>query len=196
MIKDIMNIIQDILRGQVVVCKNYCDNCGNCTRCGNCCAACLPITKKEEKRIKKYIKVHNIEPEFFQSNDYINLNCCFYDRTNKICKIYEVRPNICRSFKCNKNIFKLEKEKEENHKRAYWNKLLDGELTNLIDMRLLFYDDPRSLIGNIIYTITAGTMQCTEKQFEWLNKFLKINGLEELSNCIKGEYKKEETKNV
>ena len=91
-------------------CNNYCDSCGNCTRCGECCAACLPITRKEEKRIKEYVKQNNIEPEFFQTEKDINLNCCFYDRTNKICKIYEVRPNICRSFKCNRNIFKLDKE--------------------------------------------------------------------------------------
>lgn len=173
-------------------CNNYCDSCGNCTRCGECCAACLPITRKEEKRIKEYVKQNNIEPEFFQTEKDINLNCCFYDRTNKICKIYEVRPNICRSFKCNRNIFKLDKEKEENHKRAYWNKLIDGEIKNLTDMRLLFYDDPRSLIGNIIYRVTNGTMQCNEKQFKFLKDLLKEKGQEELASCIKGEFTNEE----
>ena len=173
-------------------CNNYCDSCGNCTRCGECCAACLPITRKEEKRIKEYVKQNNIEPEFFQTEKDINLNCCFYDRTNKICKIYEVRPNICRSFKCNRNIFKLDKEKEENHKRAYWNKLIDGAIKNLTDMRLLFYDDPRSLIGNIIYRVTNGTMQCNKKQFEFLKSLLKEKGQEELASCIKGEFTNEE----
>lgn len=45
--------------------KNYCDSCGNCSRCGECCAACLPITRKEEKSIKEYIAKNSIEPEFF-----------------------------------------------------------------------------------------------------------------------------------
>ena len=85
-------------------CKNYCDSDGNCTRCGQCCAAMLPITRKEEKNIRDYIQKNNIEPEFFQKSNDMNLQCCFYDRTNKICKIYEVRPNICRTFKCNRNI--------------------------------------------------------------------------------------------
>lgn len=169
-------------------CKNYCDNCGECTRCGECCAACLPITRKEEKRIKEYVKQNNIEPEFFQTEKDINLNCCFYDRTNKICKIYEVRPSICRSFKCNKSLEKLEQEKLLNHQKAYWNRIVNGEINNLMDMRLLFYDDPRSLIGNIIYKITNGTMQCNKKQFEFLKSLLKEKGQEELAKCIKGEF--------
>ena len=47
-------------------CKNYCDNCGNCTRCGECCVALIPITRKEEKRIRKYVQENKIEPEFFE----------------------------------------------------------------------------------------------------------------------------------
>ncbi len=169
-------------------CKNYCDNCGNCSRCGECCSTRLPLTRKEEKRIREYIRENNIEPEFFQTEKDMNLNCCFYDRTNKMCMIYEVRPSICKSFKCNKNINQLEREKEENHKRAYWNKMIDGEIKNLTDMRLLFYDDPRSLIGNIIYTITKGTMKCDKKQFEWMKEYLRENGQEELVNCMKGSF--------
>ena len=96
---------------------SYCDKCGNCSRCGECCAAALPITKAEEKRIKEYISKNNIEPEFFQNDESINLQCCFYDRTNKTCKIYEVRPSICRTYKCNKSIEEIEKEKEEAHKK-------------------------------------------------------------------------------
>lgn len=184
-----MNVIQNTLQVVAMNCKNYCDRYGNCTRCGECCAASLPITRQEEKRIKEYVKQNNIEPESFQTEKDINLNCCFYDRTNKICKIYEVRPSICRSFKCNRDIKELEKEKEENHRRAYWNKLIDGEITNLTDMRLLFYDDPRSLIGNIIYIITNGTMQCNKKQFNFIKTILITNGLEQLAESIIPEYK-------
>ena len=167
---------------------NYCDKCGNCSRCGECCAATLPITKTEEKKIKEYISKNNIEPEFFQNDDSINLQCCFYDRTNKVCKIYEVRPSICRTFKCNKPVEELEKEKEEAHKKAYWNKLVDGKTTNVTDMRLLFYGDPRSLIARIIHYITDGTMQCNKEQFGFVKMFLVTHGQEELARSLVGEY--------
>lgn len=167
---------------------NYCDKCGNCSRCGNCCAALLPITRKEEKRIREYIKINKIEPEFFKNGKDMNLQCCFYDRKNKVCKIYEVKPSICRSFKCNRNIQDLEKEKVEAHKRAYWNKIVDDKISNLTDMRLLFYGDPRSLVANLIYEVTNGTMGLDEKQFKFLIKYLKEYGQEELANCIIGEF--------
>ena len=35
---------------------NYCDSCGKCSKCGNCCSSLIPITRKEEKRIREYIK--------------------------------------------------------------------------------------------------------------------------------------------
>ncbi len=66
---------------------NYCDKCGNCSRCGNCCAAMIPLTREEEETIRKYIQENKIEPEYFQDEKNMNLQCCFYDRTNKKCKI-------------------------------------------------------------------------------------------------------------
>ena len=66
--------------------KNYCDKCGNCSRCGNCCSAMIPLTRKEEKQIRNYIKENQIAPEFFQNENNINLQCCFYDREKKNAK--------------------------------------------------------------------------------------------------------------
>ena len=172
-------------------CDNYCDSYGNCTRCGECCVSNLPLTRKEEKRIRDYIKKNNIEPEFFQNNKDINLNCCFYDRNNKICKIYEVRPSICKSFKCNKSLERLDQEKLLNHQKAYWNRIVNGEIENLMDMRLLFYNDPRTLISIIIYIVTDKTMKCNKTQFEKVKEILKYYGHEELVNCIKIEYEEE-----
>lgn len=170
---------------------NCCDKCGNCSRCGECCAATLPITKVEEKRIREYINANDIEPEFFQNGNDVNLQCCFYDRKNKLCKIYEVRPSICRSYKCNKPKLLLEEEKKLAHKIAYWNSLKRDKITNLTDMRLLFYDDPRSLIGNIMYKLTKGTMIATEKEFNQLKMVLKSGGQAELANCLEGEFENE-----
>lgn len=170
---------------------NYCDKCGNCSRCGECCAATLPITKNEEKNIREYIKEHNIKPEFFQKHDDMNLQCCFYDRIKKVCKIYEVRPSICRSYKCDKSKLILDCEKDIAHKKAYWNSLKNGKITNLTDMRLLFYNDPRSLIGFLMYGLTNGTMKATEKEFNQLKMVLKSGGQVELANCLEGKFKNE-----
>ena len=167
---------------------NNCDKCGNCSRCGECCAATLPLTRNEEKRIKEYIKDNNITPEFFQNETDMNLQCCFYDRTEKKCKIYEVRPSICRSFKCNRNKDDLEREKFDAHFKAYWNHLDGDKMSNITDMRLLFYNDPRSLVANLIYGITGGLMNCSEDQFEFLKWYLKKGGQEELANSIEGKY--------
>ena len=167
---------------------NYCDKCGNCSRCGNCCAAMIPLTTEEEETIRKYIKENKIEPEYFQDEKNMNLQCCFYDRTNKKCKIYEVRPNICKSFKCNRKESELNKERDNNHKKVYWNNITNGKENNITDMRLLFYDDPRSLLANLIYTITNGTMECNRKQFEYIKQYLIDGGQEELARCIKGTF--------
>ena len=169
-------------------CQSYCDSCGNCSRCGQCCAATIPLTRKEEKRIREYIKQNNIEPEAFQTKTDMNLQCCFYDRKNKLCKIYEVRPSICRSFKCNRDINQLLQERDINHEKAYWNNITNGEESHLTDMRLLFYDDPRSLIGNILFRITNGTMKVTKDDFKFMKEYLRNNGYAELVNCMKGDF--------
>ena len=169
-------------------CSNNCDSCGNCSHCGECCTSLIPMTRKEEKKIRDYIKSNKIEPEFFQNGKDINLQCCFYDRKNKVCKIYEVRPLICRSFKCNRNINDLEKEKELNHERSYWNRIIGDKTQHLTDMRLLFYDDPRSLISNLLFIITDGKMNCTKKDFDFLKRYLENTGQKELASCLKEEY--------
>lgn len=168
----------------------YCDKCGKCSRCGNCCAAMIPMTRKEEKRIRKYIEENNIVPEPFEYPDSINLQCCFYDRKNKLCKIYEVRPKICRSYKCNRNIIQLNKERNENHERAYWNNITNGMEKRITDMRLLFYNDPRTLIGVTIHAITHGTMECNEKQFECVKKYFRNCGQEELADSLEAHFGK------
>ena len=35
---------------------------GKCSNCGECCGSILPVTKKEIKRIKAYVRKHNIKP--------------------------------------------------------------------------------------------------------------------------------------
>lgn len=82
-----------------------------CSRCGNCCTHHLNIFPYEIKRIKQYIKDHNIkpctkfeQPQNCKKSGVIDLTCPFLDQSkpeNK-CTIYEVRPWICRSYLCSK----------------------------------------------------------------------------------------------
>ena len=83
-------------------------NNGECIRCGNCCSDFLPLSKREIKDIRRYIKKHNIKRQahtFVPLNitaDALDATCPFYSHLEKKCVIYETRPDICREFKCNK----------------------------------------------------------------------------------------------
>ena len=86
-----------------------------CSNCGNCCNDILPVNKQEIKRIKQYIKEHNIKEEnnfMPTAHKSLNMMCPFRnDRENK-CNIYEVRPKICRLFLCS-NEAEAKKNREE-----------------------------------------------------------------------------------
>jgi len=62
-----------------------------------CCSNILPLTTKEIKKIRRYIKKHRIKPV----SNLGGLDCpfCDYSKQDK-CLIYEVRPEICRKFFC------------------------------------------------------------------------------------------------
>ena len=78
---------------------------GKCSNCGSCCSDFLPVSEKEIKRIKKYMKQHNItEQKHFvpSANPVIDMTCPFRNNSEKKCVIYEVRPMICREWQCNK----------------------------------------------------------------------------------------------
>lgn len=82
------------------------NNCINekCSNCGECCSDFLPISSKELKIIKDYVKLHDIKEcknQAFLLDKSIDLTCPFRDNINKKCNIYKIRPQICRHFKCN-----------------------------------------------------------------------------------------------
>ena len=83
---------------------NMTDN-GKCTQCGSCCGNILPMTDKEIKVIKQYIKKYNIKERKHTiplSNPVLDMTCPFLDTDKKTekCTIYSVRPAICRCFIC------------------------------------------------------------------------------------------------
>lgn len=73
-----------------------------CPGCGACCSSLLPVSDGEIKRIRKYIRKHNITP----SQHLTETKCPFLDITKSKdkCMIYEVRPWICRVFSCSKMV--------------------------------------------------------------------------------------------
>lgn len=167
-------------------------SCNNhkCSRCGECCAMAIPITRKEEKKIRNYIKENDVKPESLFENDNFYAICCFYDRKNKCCKIYPVRPGICRSFKCDRNEKELEREKEQNYLKSYWNHIdSNGSLKNLTTFDLLFYDNPIPLLEYLFRVVISGEMD--NKKFEQVKNILINCGQEKLANSLNPIYKKE-----
>ena len=73
---------------------------GRCSGCGNCCSALLPVTRKEVKLIKRYVKAHCIRVE--KNGNEADLSCPFRDGKEKRCTVYAVRPQICRVFRCDR----------------------------------------------------------------------------------------------
>jgi hypothetical protein len=81
---------------------------GKCTECGQCCSNLLPMTEEEIRKIRKYIKKHNIKEcthgmgQFAMLQPYIDMCCPFLDDSKKThkCTIYQQRPLVCRDFIC------------------------------------------------------------------------------------------------
>ena len=93
---------------------------GECSRCGNCCSDLLPISAKEVRQIREYVRRHHIQecvnrpPTAGPVQDW---TCPFRDNMKKICTVYEVRPAICRDFRCDKPRKQIEADKRMYHGR-------------------------------------------------------------------------------
>lgn len=82
---------------------------GKCSQCGACCSDLLAISESEYRRIKRFIKKHNIKeqkhiaPAVLAEQPKFDLTCPFLNENKKTekCAIYQVRPAICRCFVCN-----------------------------------------------------------------------------------------------
>ena len=76
---------------------------GKCSGCGECCTATLPMSKKELKLIKNYVKRNKVNTHTHIEailGNVVDLTCPFRNNDKKICEIYPVRPWICRKFIC------------------------------------------------------------------------------------------------
>ena len=89
---------------------------GKCSNCGECCSNLLPLSEKEIKKIKAYIKKHGIKEQRHNAMMGVDMTCPFRDDVNKKCLIYEIRPAICRQFQCNHTKEDILKWKIDYHK--------------------------------------------------------------------------------
>lgn len=115
MIGTIEQMIKDMEHGVYDFTKN-----GKCSSCGSCCSRYLPLSSKELKEIKRYVKKYHIKPQKHlmpTTEPTFDLTCPFRDDNNRICTIYSLRPQICRSFKCDKPKKDIWATKREFHAR-------------------------------------------------------------------------------
>lgn len=163
---------------------------GKCARCGNCCTHHLGIFPSEIKRIRQYIKDHNIKPciKTNKTEAVLDLTCPFLDdsKTERCCTIYEVRPCICKSYLCS------EKDNTKNFdttiKEALANRIItlkeimeyDGKEQNV--QQLFFPDEYTPTLGDIV-VINAiylnAMIQYKEKTFLFTGKTRNNNGITE-----------------
>ena len=106
---------------------------GQCSNCGSCCSRFLPVSGKEIKVIRRYVRKKKIReqwhlyPTAFPQDDW---TCPFRSEAERKCMIYKVRPAICRDFQCDKPKKKIEADKSFYHGRYA-----------VVDMREEFFGD-------------------------------------------------------
>ena len=98
MIGTIEQMIKDMEHGVYDFTKD-----GKCSQCGQCCANFIPISEKELKTIKRYVKKHHIKPQKHLMptvEPTVDFTCPLRNDAECKCMCYEVRPQICKSFLC------------------------------------------------------------------------------------------------
>lgn len=126
---------------------------GKCSSCGNCCGNFLPISGREIKEIKRYIKKHRIPEQirvFPETGVSIDCTCPFRSEVEKKCLIYPIRPEICRVFQCNQSTDVIRKNKSLLNHKYY-----------TVDMRSVFYgheDGVRDMLMRI-HKVTNGEVK-------------------------------------
>lgn len=110
-------MLEDMRRGVTDFTKD-----GECSSCGQCCSNFLPVSSKEVKEIKRYVKKHKITEQkhnFPATNEIVDFTCPFRSEKERKCLIYEVRPLICMDFRCDKMKKEIQRNKDLMHKRYF-----------------------------------------------------------------------------
>lgn len=106
---------------------------GKCSGCGSCCSRFLPVSGKEVKAIRRYVRKKKIQEQrhlYPTASPQDDWTCPFRSEAERKCLIYEVRPAICRDFKCDKPRKQIEADKSLYH----------GQYA-VVDMRKEFFGD-------------------------------------------------------
>ena len=91
---------------------------GKCSNCGECCSNFLPVSAKEIKEIRRYVKKKKIQEQrrvWPVRTRVMDMVCPFRSDAEKKCLIYEKRPAICRDFQCDKPRKKIQADKDMYH---------------------------------------------------------------------------------
>lgn len=113
MIGTIEQMIKDMEHGVYDFTKD-----GKCSQCGQCCSNFLPMSEKELKEIKRYVKKHHIKSQKHLMptvEPTIDMTCPLRNDAERKCMVYEVRPQICRSFLCSNPKNEIWAAKQEFH---------------------------------------------------------------------------------
>ena len=124
-------ILEDVYKDMESGVFDFTDN-GRCVGCGQCCSDLLPVSAKEIKEIKRYIKKHRIaeQKHFIPTADVLqfDLTCPFRSDSERKCLIYKLRPAVCKDFKCDNTSKGIKANKDLYHGRY-----------SVISMRETFY---------------------------------------------------------
>lgn len=88
--------------GKTAVIKNL--YTGNCKGCGECCSRILPLSEHDIKRLRDYVRKHNIKqmPEY-GAGGAIDMTCPYLSEDSE-CLVFHARPDICRAYRCDKQV--------------------------------------------------------------------------------------------
>lgn len=148
--------------------KNNCIGT-KCSNCGECCVDFIPLTKREVKNIKSFIKKNNIQENVYVGDGYFDNRCPFFVKdSEKHCSIYPVRPSICKTFKCCQSAHTIADNKVSLSYDADYNRFRNGSFCGtLISLHSLFF-------GNIEYDAEAIFLMC-HKDFDVFKKYVAID---------------------
>lgn len=142
---------------------------GKCSGCGACCPDCLNMSDNEIKRIREYIKKHDIKPcrhvpLLKKPGTSVDLLCPFVDinRPDKKCTIYEVRPEICREYICSETTEQMVKRvlEQKDNKKIMDAVGKEGERSLPVNLGQTFYPE--------IYTPKIGDEVIFNKRYRMM----------------------------
>ena len=130
---EVISVLESVKKGMDDNIYNFTVN-GKCSQCGKCCSDLLPMSEKEIREIRRFIKKNGItecKHLLPTANPCMDMTCPFLDTDKKSekCRIYPVRPAICRQFIC------------DSEKRAKHNRELLKQTRRIVDVRREFFEN-------------------------------------------------------